>query len=151
MEQLLSVLRKYWWVILIIIVVIFLIYYFYNKGKGSTVYTKPVQDVIGSTSPNNNPVGLSNTEIRLIVKLAHDDYDSYLKGITGTHDGDLYVPIAQMSDTDFGRAYNIWNEQYQSEDGKTMVGAIESLFGFWSGITLAQDAIIQKATRLGLK
>lgn len=138
--------------IVIIVVIILLIYYFYNKGKQSPTRVTPVLDNPLSTSPNNNTTGLSDSTIKIIVDQAHTDYDSYTKGFFGLHDPDLYAPIASMSDTDFEKAYNIWNNEYQANDGRTMIQAIASMYGHWSGggILNVQDTIAIKASRLNL-
>lgn len=140
--------------VLVLIIIIVIIVYFYKKGKSNVTRANPPVDNgnPNSTTTNNNPVGLSNATIKFIVDTAFQDYNSTLKGILGTHDETLYQPIAQMSDTDFVKAYDIWNNEYQAKDGNTMVQAIESLYGHWSGggILDVQNVIAQKASRLNL-
>lgn len=116
-----------------------MVWYFYKKGSNAPIRVIPPQDNPNSTSSTNNPVGLSDSNIKLIVDNAHADYSSYVNSFFG-HNADLYIPLAQMSDTDFVKAYDIWNNEFQSKDGVTMRGAIDSIWGTWADGIIIGDA-----------
>lgn len=156
--------------IIILAIVIFTIWYFYNRGKSVPTTVKPILDNPDSSSSSNNPAGYNAAQLKVLVDVAHEDYDSTYNDIFGKHDPDVYIPIIQLSDTDFTRAYNIWNTSYQEKDERTMVQAIDSLFGTWndfsfpivgqignifsglggSSLSQIQDIFRQKASRLNL-
>lgn len=123
--------KKYWVYILIIVILALVFYYFYQKGKGATTIVQPPIDNSGNTSSNNNPAGVGDPELKIMVDNAHKDASSYLQSFLG-HDASVYQPLAGLSDTDFVKAYDIWNNEYQSTDKMTMRGTLDSMWGWWS-------------------
>ena len=145
-------------VLILAIIAIVTWYYFYTKGKSVPTTVVPVQDNPGSTSSTNNPAGLADSDIKLLVDNAHKDATSYWTSFVG-HDASVYIPLSALSDTDFEKAYDIWNTEYQAQDQKTMRGIIDGIWAWFAdGISLGstsnfgtvQQSLDDKFNRLNL-
>lgn len=135
--------NKYFWYVIVIIVIIVLIwYFFYHKGSEVTTLVVPPKDTPNSTDSNNNPAEVGDIAIKQMVDNAHADAVSWWQIFNG-HNASLYLPIVTLSDTDFVKAYDIWNNEYQALDGKTMKGIIDGFDAGWDdGITIGGDTTL---------
>lgn len=107
--------------ILLVLVVIGVLFYYNGraagKRKGSiNVSTTPTDPGSGNTASS------SQTEINTIASLLHTD----MNGLPWTgHDTDPWERWTVLSDTDFIRVSNRFNELYQKESGETMKQWVE--------------------------
>lgn len=126
-----------------IVLVVFIIIgiWFYRKGKKQTTIAPLPLD-----NPDaNNAYGVSFSELLQIADAMHKDMDGL--NLLG-HDVTPYEKYAALSDTDFVKVYNVYNEKYQKESGETLKEWIESESYAFDDVT---DSILARMGRLNLK
>lgn len=131
-------------IVVAVILVIFIIIgiWFYRKGKKQTTIAPVPKDIVPGS---NNAYGVSPAEILSIADALHTEMDGL--NLWG-HDVAPYVRLVNLSDTDFVKVYNAFNEKYQKESKETLKGWIESETFVFDDVT---DAIIERMGRLNLK
>lgn len=123
---------KLWAIVIgVILVVLFVVWYFgYKRGSKKTTISPLTGDDPNSTDPNNNPAGMSDSDIKMLASNLHDDMEG--SNFFG-HNDDLFSKVTELSDTDVQRLYNEFNTQYQSDSGQTFTQWIAGEAGAWSG------------------
>ncbi|MBS1645701.1 MAG: hypothetical protein JST67_00025 [Bacteroidetes bacterium] len=121
--------------VVVILLLISISWYFYYKGSKKTVIAPLVQDNPSSQSSQNNPAGISDTDVKQISSDIENEIHGY--HVLG-HDPTPYQRLLSLSDTDFVRVYNQWNTDYQQSEGQTLAKMVA---GEWVLYDPAWDAL----------
>lgn len=127
--------------------------YFYNAGKSKGKQQGSVNISNTPTDPGTgNTASASTPEINTIATQLYQD----MKGLNlSGHDNDLWSRWMILSDTDFIRVSNRFNEEYQTESGQTLKEWIEDEggWGYGAGSTWSQlkDTVLARMGKLNIK
>ena len=131
-------------IVVAVVIVIFIgvAYWYYRKGKKQTTIA-PI--------PNDSPTGINNpsgVSLSSISQLADELYQE-MNGVSLYRDSQPYVKLLVLSDTDFVKVYNSFNEKYQKEGEGTLKQWIEGEYGLGQFDTL-KTSILSRVGRLNL-
>lgn len=138
----------------IIIFIVVLIVSFFSLRWIYREFTKPEEEKIpddtqggggGSGSGGSSNTGVSDSQITIIVDAIYKDIYSW-----GTRNAKPYSDLLALSNSDFVRAYNDWNNRYFKEDGETLRMAINNENSIYQPFILVRDTLNSKFSSLGL-
>lgn len=143
---------KKWLIVAGIILVLLIAFgiYWYKRGKKTTSIAPIIKDNPGSTAADNNPAGVSDTDIKFLATNLHTDMSG--SNFWG-HNDDYFQHLLELSDTDFERVYNAFNTEYQAESGQTLIQWVDGENDFFGGGAFAslKQAILARGKKLNLK
>jgi len=130
-------------------VIFLVIIFFVGKSYGKSI--PPKENEI----PSDDPTGTGGSSEKVITGITDEIYND-ISGLTlfgSSRNFDAYVNLNSLSDADFVRVYNDWNNRYFSKDKETIRQAInnEIRFFFPFGLEGTLDSIENKFSRLNLK
>lgn len=103
--------------IIVILVIVGILWYFYKQGTKKTQQNKlPPNDNAGTNE--------SDTALSELAGELHNDMKGFAIGFA--HDEAPYQKAVSLSNYDFVRLVNIYNAQYQHDDGKTFKTMLDS-------------------------
>lgn len=134
---------------LVITLAFVLVFFFIGKSYGKNLPPKPVELPVDQGGNGGQGAQLTDTQISAIVTEIKDDAYCFFC----TRNSTPYVSLLALSNTDFVRAYNIWNTLYFNLKKETLREAIEAEWFSITSYTFKNiyDQLIDRFKSLGLK
>lgn len=130
----------------LVVLIVGVAFYYYRKGKKQvTIQAPPLDNPTGGNgSQQNNPYGVSDSQILAIAGSLHKDMEGFN---WNGHDIEPFQNLNALSDSDFVRVYNVFNSKYQAESEETLKQWIESETFVFDDVI---DSILSRMARLNL-
>lgn len=137
-----------WIAISVLVIIVAFSFYFYKKGKKTTSIQDLPGDLPNSTNQNNNPAGVSNSEILQLVSDLYED----MNGVNfWGHDNSLFQKLLTYSDTDFVKVYNTFNSKYQADSGETFTQWLTNETNVTGNFMVLKESILNRCAKLNLR